>query len=299
MKKATSKRGYLSQLAQPLLPGEPVLKARHSASLAETEGAGVPVIEDRFEVAQRSARRTGPASHAAEAAISNPFSLSLSLSPSNTPEPSVVAENQQKTLPVTSPVSSELADVSRSAATSDSSQAREQVGDPPRPKPAEDKNVSELHGPSITVSDRTSEVASAHRQGMCELASDGLPLSFAAEKQSRIATDVVDGNASAITKSARSGKDHTSDPGDGKRSPANQADAVKRSEGHRVHIGTVEIRAVLPQSPAPPAPRPMPEPTASRGRSAQTNRWGAALPGATDSFRDDKPWHGALRISRT
>jgi hypothetical protein len=263
MKKATSTRGYLSQLAQPLLPGEPVLKGRHSAPLAETEGARVPVIEDRFEVAQRSARRTGPAPYAAEAPISNPFSLSLS----NTPEPSVVAENQQKV------------DVGRSAATSDSSQSREQLVAQPRPKAAEDKNVSELRGPSITATNEHSEVASAHRQGMSELVSRGLPLSFAAEKQSRTATEegIVDGNAPAITRSARSGKDRTSDPGDGKRWPANQADAVKRSEGRRVHIGRVEIRAVLPQTPAPPAPRPMPEPTVSRGQSSSDEPLGRGL----------------------
>lgn len=276
MKKVTSKRGYLSQLAQPLRPGEPVLKARHSAPLAETEGASVPVIDDRFEVTQRSPRRAGPAPYAAEAAISNP----LSLAPTNTPEPSAVVETQQKVLPVTSPASRELSGVGRSAMTTDSSQARGQIMVQPRPQAAQDNNVRELDGPSITETNERSEVTSEHRQSMSELVSDGLPLPFAAGKQSRTATEqgILDGNAPAITKSRRSGEDRTSDPGDGKRSPANQADAVKRpAEGRRVHIGTVEIRAVLPQTPAPPAPRPMLEPTVSRGRSGSDEPLGRGL----------------------
>lgn len=52
MKKKANARGYFSQLAEPLPPGEPVLTARpRTLPFAGPERSLVPVIEDRFEVA--------------------------------------------------------------------------------------------------------------------------------------------------------------------------------------------------------------------------------------------------------
>jgi hypothetical protein len=53
MTKRANARGYFSQLAEPLPPGEPVLTARPGAlPSAGPERSLAPVIEDRFEVAE-------------------------------------------------------------------------------------------------------------------------------------------------------------------------------------------------------------------------------------------------------
>ena len=52
-KRKAHTRGYLSQLAEPLLPGEPVLAVQHgSQSYAGTERSLIPTVEDRFVAAE-------------------------------------------------------------------------------------------------------------------------------------------------------------------------------------------------------------------------------------------------------
>jgi hypothetical protein len=282
MKKNSSKRGYLSQLAQPLLPGEPLLKARHIAPAAEIERTTVPVIEDRFEIA-RYARRNRPVPSPAESQASNLNTISAP--PTKTQEQSFVAEGQRTMLPVRSSASSEGADASRDS-TSDLAHAREEIlAEPPR-SAAQYAPVGELHVPPIVVTNETPEGAvSSHRQGMSEFTSTGPSASAAAENPFRAVADPgsVDVNAPATAagtaKLVRSNKDHINDPDEAKRLPAKEAFVSKPSaEGRRVHIGTVEIRAVLPQPPAPPVPpRPTSEPMVSRGRSSADEPLGRGL----------------------
>ena len=271
MKKKSNSRGYLSQIAQPLLPGESVLKVRHIPAPAEYEHSpGVPVVEDRFEFSQ-ALRPNRPRPSLKELPVATQSASSPLV---KAPELPSVSEDLQTTVSMPLPNAKDLrgdAEDATPVPVSDKSSSRHAANGSIPMQSREETAVRATATPTNKHHDAPAVIppnASEHAErqytpSMTELRPStpvaiDTPVRIASEMKS---TDMNIPNSSEAT------------PG-----RTSQATDSRVVHGRRVHIGTVEIRAVLPQPPAPPVPpRPMPEAAPSRGRSGSDDPLGRGL----------------------
>jgi len=255
MKKNANTRGYLSQLAQPLLPGEAVLKTRHWPPWVDPETAAVPVIEDQFEFV-RHAPATPPSHQRTESNVLNQIS------------PSAAVDNDRKLSPsIENP---------RTLSAPGFSDEREILVDPESailkppllpghttaattPPPSKDvaTNVADEHSSPIIATHELSEPEASARNNRAS--SNAASISHAAGGQEVLAAHARSPEAREDPKAERNTKQ-----------PMPPAEVATRPtiEGRRVYIGTVEVRAVLPQPHAPPAP---PAPSREAAPSPRAN----------------------------
>jgi hypothetical protein len=287
MKNRSNSRGYLSQIAQPLLPRQPVLKVRHDALRAETQRPVVPVIEDRFEFAKdRQAQRSVPPSAREATTVTPPLlSAPASLPPSpETPHapPAVIFARLTSPSGVSpeEPEAQEVAGIYRSAARP---RNREEVRRDPPVK--EKEKVTETPDPLVR---QTLEIPEAltppagNRKLSDEppsLMKTAAPILVSTKSSAHVPNDAGAGRAEHPAELL------SPDSGSEEPRPPNRKDtpAMSRApEKRRVHIGTVEIRAVLPQpaipvaQPAAVVVRPATE-AMPRGRSGSEHSFGPGL----------------------
>jgi hypothetical protein len=291
MTKRARTRGYLSQLAEPLPPGEPVLTARSCPLLSAGPGHSLaPVIEDRFEVAERSwtpLARKAPRMRR-EAPVASTELGRQETSPSHedrapTPLPRgeatvVVRERGRVAQQPTDEGASRQPEALRNEApapraTSSASpltpkQAAQELdaegggGFNPRIKPTESTRALAPERPSTPISPDTPSVSAASNA----VAAGG----FRAEvKRAALAPLEVAGEIGPPAENAENRVFSAELPRAAKSSVAGRSQPAllpvaaakdgRASAGSRVHIGTVEIRSILPQ---PPVARPIAAPPA-------------------------------------
>jgi hypothetical protein len=283
MKKSSSQRGYLSQIARPLLPGEPVLKARHVPARAEGERASVPIVEDTFEFT-RHGGTIRPMPPQTQLRSQNQPVVSAPLVKRVEP-PSVVRDVQSPLSMEISPQGEMQGETANDAMSFAMEPREEKITEPSPPaeqhrqSPLRDENVAqpapraEAHQGSPLVTENASEVIALQTPrsatGAVPSGAAGSPIQTANERER-----VQANSAFAQNTASSQGQADSAEP----MPPANGVAAKRSGQERRVHIGTVEIRAVLPQPPAPPvAFRPMTESVPARARSVAEEPLGRGL----------------------
>jgi len=271
------------QLAEPLPRGEPVLKVRREFPYAEAERAHAPVIKDRFVLAENSSARSSPPSLGTRSELTpGGQELPLPRSSSVVGNRPVVAGNAQK--PSQIPTFKMLAESAEASQEHVSAHRPRRSAAAVRGPSAADKAesvVSAQEPLAVRTADVTPRRQQKAGQDKAPIPAAGprlrserapvpdrtwksAPTPFAAESRlvspSRVAEEltggiVADGPKAAKDEPARqdqardssAGKGIAPDPPKTVLPPPAKAIESKASEGPRVHIGTVEIRAVLPQ----------------------------------------------------
>ena len=310
MTKKAKARGYFSQLAEPLPPGEPVLTARPGAlPSVGPERSLVPMIEDRFEVAPSP---WTPLSHEAwrarretPVASTEPQTLEASARRADrTPAPlprgeatAVAREGGRVTRQPAREGARRQPDASRNEAPAIATPdlRGERAAAQPKMEPA--ATVTATRGTSsaspLTPKEAAQEPDSEGGGGFNPrikpaesaraLAPErrSRPISPEAPSFSAAAKPIAAGGFRAEVKRAAPEPLEVAGENGAERKAAPEAAAAEKgraSVGSRVHIGTVEIRAALPQ---PPVERPIAAPFAQtrESRTAQARaQSGAAEP---------------------
>ena len=269
MTKRANARGYFSQLAEPLPPGEPVLTARPGSLIsAGPKHSLVPAIEDRFEIApspwtplsheaSRARRETPVASTESQPQEASASHADRAPAPLPRGEATAVAragarrhpEARRDEAPLPRATSSASPLTPRQAAQDlDSERGR---GFNPRIKPTES-----MPGPPRRIPERRSAPISPEAPSFSAAAKPVAAGGFRAEvKRAAPAPLEVAGENGAERKAAP--KAMAAWRAQPALLPIAAAEEGRASVGSRVHIGTVEIRAVLPQ---PPVERPIAAP---------------------------------------
>jgi hypothetical protein len=306
MTRRSSGRGYLQQLAQPVVPGATVLTARPiSATYAPEAAPVVPVIEDHFNMPDDA--RTAPARDSARARW--PMDQTRS-----TIEYTGVAENRYATAEPSANVSPRTVKYSLNLPLANAEPEAITAG----PAEAPSTRASSRHVPSALEERSVDQPVRAETQRGVQdrkenetprlvqsLGNEEPPLdkhtARARTEQPGTLPPVHEpaqepfaslsaGKDAPPSQAARQDyfKDHAeiqrtneaAAPMSSQPTARKSADKseVRTSEGPRVHIGTVEIRAVLPQ-PAIPQPVPMAQNLAQNSVATQARgRSGAAEP---------------------
>jgi hypothetical protein len=237
MRKNANPRTYLSQLAEPLLPGDPVLRVRPGGEpYSGSERSLIPVVEDRFVVREAAQMREEVPAVSPGDLVLKAADIETSTAPAPVaPEPAVDGKNGR--------TDGDVADTWAASAAPQLSDEREWA---PRTelmtRMASNTAASEFASPSLPS------------MGKKETRAD-IPKDNEHYAERNASWDLPASNIAAqefFPKIAAGEESRT-------------------SAGVRVHIGTLEIRAVLPTPPSRPAPvlpSVKPENRAARSRIA-------------------------------